>query len=134
MTPSPSPLPTVILQQAPAQAWQVWAAFAPLIAAFIVGGVALAALLQKYRSDNRAEWWRRSEWALDAATSGDEERQYAGLAVLEILGQSKLAGPEEFKIIEAAWHERLLDEPPPDLDQPEALGENGSDEGEEVES
>lgn len=81
----------------------MWAAFAPLIAAVVAGLIAGAALWQKRRADNRAEWWRRAQWGVDASFDPDPGRQAMGLAVLEVLATSKLATKEELKIVEEAW-------------------------------
>lgn len=107
LTPGPSPVP-VIVQAAPMADWQVWAAFAPLIAAVIAAGIAAAALWQKHRADNRAEWWRRAQWALDASVDAtNREKQDIGLAVLELLSTSDLAGPEEAQILGEASRQPL---------------------------
>jgi hypothetical protein len=107
-TPSPSPLDVFVHTTPPAD-WQVWAAFAPLLAAIIAALIAGAALWQKRRADNRAEWWRRAQWALEAAVDDNTEKQDVGLAVLEVLNTSKLAGPEEAQIIAEAWKRPLQD-------------------------
>jgi hypothetical protein len=72
-TPSPSPI-DVFVHNAPAADWQVWAAFAPLIAAVIAVIIAFVALWQGCRADNRVEWWRRAQWALDATMSDGPKR------------------------------------------------------------
>jgi hypothetical protein len=107
-TPSPSPLDVFVHTTPPAD-WQVGAAFAPLLAAIIAALIAGAALWQKRRADNRAEWWRRAQWALEAAVDDNTEKQDVGLAVLEVLNTSKLAGPEEAQIIAEAWKRPLQD-------------------------
>lgn len=78
-----------------------------LLAAGIAGYFAWKGLRQKTEADNRAEWWRRAEWALDAYHSGDKEKKLVGLKVLGVLGQDKLAGPGELKVLEAAWQKPL---------------------------
>jgi hypothetical protein len=87
----------------------VWAAFAPLIAAVVAGLIAVAALWQKRRADNQAEWWRRAQWGLDASFDQRPDRTAMGLAVLEVLARSGLAASEELRIVEAAWREPLED-------------------------
>lgn len=128
MTPTPPPI--VILQAAPAEAWQIWAAFAPLIAAVVAGLIAAAALWQKRRADNRAEWWRRAQWGLDASFDADPDRQSMGLAVLEVLAASKLATSEELRIVEEAWQEPLEDDGPV-LDSDGPVPDNGGTDDEE---
>lgn len=133
MNPAPSPDPLeVVLRTGPAEWWQVVAAFGPLavlfsavLAAFISWNTlrqrraadreALAqkretdlnALSQKTEADSRAEWWRRTQWALEAALDHKPEKQDIGLAVLELLTTSNLAGPEEAQIIAEAWKQPL---------------------------
>ncbi|MCZ2403110.1 hypothetical protein IV498_07925 [Paenarthrobacter sp. Z7-10] len=89
-TPSPSPL-DVFVHTAPAADWQVWAAFAPLLAAIVAALIAVAALWQRRRADNRAEWWRRAQWALDASMSDQLKRAEMGQEAINLLGRSKLA-------------------------------------------
>ena len=49
-----------------------------------------------------AEWWKRTQWALDAVYSGDRKRGTIGLKVLKVLGESELAGAGELAVLEAA--------------------------------
>lgn len=133
MNPSPSPEPLeVILRTGPAEWWQIFAALSPLavlfgalLAAFISWNTlrqrtaadkeALAqkreadwkALTQKTEADSRAEWWRRAQWALEASLDDKPGKQDIGLAVLELLTTSNLAGPEEAQIIAEAWKQPL---------------------------
>lgn len=90
MSPTPSPI-DVFIHSAPAADWQVWAAFAPLIAAVVAGLIAAAALMQKRRADNRAEWWRRAQWALDASLSKESSKSELGQKAIEFLAKSRLA-------------------------------------------
>jgi hypothetical protein len=122
VNPTPSPVPVeVILRSNPAEWWQVLAALGPL--AVLIGAILAAligwnslrqrtaadagALVQKTDADNRAEWWRRAQWALDASVDAKPEKQDIGLAVLELLNTSRLAGPEEAQILAEAWKQPL---------------------------
>lgn len=108
MSPSPSPTPLdVFVRTAPAADWQVWAAFAPLLAAIIAALIAAVALWQKHRSDNRAEWWRRAQWALDASMSEQPTRAEMGQQAINILGQSKLARPEDGALLKIGTEDPL---------------------------
>lgn len=108
MNPSPSPTPLdVFVRTAPAADWQVWAAFAPLIAAIIAALIAGAALWQKHRADNRAEWWRRAQWALDASMSEQPTRAEMGQQAINLLAQSKLARPEDGKLLRIGTEDPL---------------------------
>lgn len=108
MNPSPSPTPLeVFVRTTPAADWQVWAAFAPLIAAIIAAFIAGAALWQKHRSDNRAEWWRRAQWALDASMSNEPRRAEMGQQAINLLGGSKLATAEDGVLLKIGTEDPL---------------------------
>lgn len=111
MTPTPSPTPVdVFVHSGPAEWWQILAALGPLavlLGAGIAGYIGWRTLKQKAVADNRAEWWKRTQWALDAVYSGDKKRGTVGLKVLRVLGESELAGPGELAVLEAAWETPL---------------------------
>jgi hypothetical protein len=107
VNPSPPPITAIVLQEAPAQPWQVWAAFAPLIAAAIAGVIATAALWQRRRSDNRAEWWRRAQWAMDAALSDRPAQALMGQRAIYVLSRSRLASTEEFVFLRSATEDPI---------------------------
>ncbi|WP_426996541.1 hypothetical protein [Pseudarthrobacter sp. N5] len=102
MDPSP-PSGTLLLQSAPAEAWQVWGALAPVFAAVVAGLIAAAALWQKRRADNRAEWWNRTQWALDASLSKEPKRAEMGLKMVDLQAHSRLATEEELVLLDVAW-------------------------------
>lgn len=116
MTTSPAPV-DVVVQSGPAEWWQVLAALGPLavlLAALIGAAVSLrtlqqraaadtAALAQQREADNRGEWWKRTQWALDSSLSADPRRVELALGILAVLADSGLASPEELKIITVAW-------------------------------
>lgn len=101
----------------PPQWWEIVGALAPvavLLAAILAAVTAYAtlrqraaadrsALDQKRRADDRAEWWRRTQWAIDAATSVDPIRQEAGVEALLQLSYSELATEEDRLILDAIW-------------------------------
>ncbi|MDO5863454.1 MULTISPECIES: hypothetical protein [Paenarthrobacter] len=105
-TPSPSPI-DVFVHKAPAADWEVWAAFAPLIAANIAALIAGSTLWQKGRADNRAEWWRRAQWALDASMSDEPKRAEMGQQAINFLGSSKLATPEDGVLLKIGTEDAL---------------------------
>lgn len=79
------------------------------------------ALLQKTEADSRAEWWRRTQWALDRALDQDEGTKALGLATLEVLARSELARTEELELFDIAWKSVWGDE-------------NGDDDGQDLDS
>lgn len=96
----------------PPEWWQIVGALSPfavLLAAIIAAIIGLRQIKQKRESDNRAEWWKRTQWALDAVHSGDDKRGTVGLKVLTVLAESDLAGKGELDVLSAAW-ENPLDE------------------------
>lgn len=114
MTPSPIPLPAASAQPA---WWELLAALGPLavLMAAVIGAaiswrtlrqrtVADAhALRQRSDADDRAEWWKRTQWALDHALRGDPGSKALGLATLAVLAQSSLARDEELELLDIAW-------------------------------
>jgi GAF domain-containing protein len=113
---APDAIVVEILSDAP-QWWEIVGALAPLavlLAAVLAAMTAYAtlqqratadraALEQKRRADDRAEWWRRTQWAIDAATSLDPIRQEAGVEALLQLSYSELATEEDRLILDAIW-------------------------------
>lgn len=109
MPPTPSPVP-VTLVAPPPEWWQIVAALSPiavLIGAVVAGIIGYRQIKQKREADNRAEWWKRTQWALDAVYSGDPKRGTVGLKVLTVLAESDLAGKGELDVLEAAWENPL---------------------------
>ncbi|MBT2522035.1 hypothetical protein [Arthrobacter sp. ISL-28] len=164
-TPSPSPVHNIVDTGA-AEWWQVLAALGPLavllgaILAALIGwstlrqrttadALALAreadtnALKQKTDADSRAEWWKRTQWALDQALAKDKNTKALGLATLAVLTRSELARTEELELLDIAWQavngEDDSDdelEPADDagfMDSDDNIGDNGttSDDSEE---
>lgn len=92
-------------------------------AASIAAVFAWRTLNQRRRADQRAQWWTRTQWALDAVLSGDPDRREMGLGVLELLARSRLAGTEETEIISIAWAGPLADRS--DVDDGVPVNHNG---------
>lgn len=76
-----------------------WSALATAIAALIALIIGLCALAQKMRSDNRAEWWRRVQWAVDRTHQDGALQREAGLIALIHLVESKLATQADRRLI-----------------------------------
>lgn len=109
-TPPPSPVPVnVALHAAPTEWWHFLSALAPLAvlsAAVIAGWIAWKSLSQKSAADNRAEWWRRAEWAFDSFLSQEPRRAQVGLQAMTILAESTPSS-EEVEITTVAWAKPL---------------------------
>lgn len=65
------------------------------IAAVIAALIAVVTLSQRRQADNRAEWWRRAQRALDASSSEEPRRAEIGQQSINLPGRSKLATPED---------------------------------------
>lgn len=112
----PDPIVVDLVSDGPSW-WEVVGALAPfavLLAAVLATLTAFATLRQRAaadratldqrrRADDRAEWWRRTQWAIDAATSLDPVRQEAGVEALLQLSYSELATEEDRLILDAIW-------------------------------
>ncbi|GAA3319291.1 hypothetical protein [Arthrobacter ramosus] len=110
MNPSPSPLPVTVVAPS-AEWWQILGALSPLavlVAAIVAAIVGLLSLRQKARADNRSEWWRRAQWALDASLSRSRSEAEMGQKAIEILGQSELASREELALLKVGTEDELL--------------------------
>ena len=106
-----------MVHSGPADWWVILAGLGPLavliaaLLAFYINWRTLkqrtasdrTALKQKTEADSRAEWWRRTQWALDRALDGDEGTKALGLATLEVLARSELARTEELELFDIAW-------------------------------
>ncbi|WP_049830951.1 hypothetical protein [Arthrobacter sp. RIT-PI-e] len=104
------PAPVVVDIVSDAAWWDPWVSFAPFVVAFVallaLWQRSLAdgrALAQRHAADDRSEWWRRTQWALDAAFSDDVARRKAGIGALRILAESNLATAEELAVLDAVW-------------------------------
>lgn len=135
MPPTPSPPPIdVFVHSGATEGWQIVAAFGPI--AVVLGAVAAAfigwrTLRQKAVADDRAEWWKRAQWALDRALDEDENTKALGLATLEVLAHSELARNEELELLDIAW--KSVNGTPDDgadqgavVDSTDDMGENGT--------
>ncbi|WP_311214558.1 MULTISPECIES: hypothetical protein [unclassified Arthrobacter] len=60
-------------------------------------------LRQKRDADARSEWWKRTQWALEAAASDDPRMYSYGTGGLTLLAQSDLAGPKDKALLDAVW-------------------------------
>lgn len=108
--------------------WEVLApivVFVAAVGAWVVGAKNLkkqqqaldkqqTALDQRSKADDRAEWWKRVQWALDATVSTEWVMREYGLRALAVLARSELAGREEKELFDAVWQE-------PDTEVDEAL-------------
>lgn len=56
---------------------------------------------QRKVADERAEWWRRTQWTIDYASDPDEEKVRIGLRTLRFLLSSDLASEEDKAMVRA---------------------------------
>lgn len=63
------------------------------------------ALSQKREADARSEWWRRTQWALEATVVEDERMNSYGVGMLQILIKSDMAGPGDKEMLDAVWRD-----------------------------
>ena len=71
------------------------------VAAWIGATRTTQATRQRESAAAREEWFRRLQWASPLALEQDERSRTAGLALLEVLAQSPLAGPAELNMLSA---------------------------------
>ncbi|GAB3284483.1 hypothetical protein GCM10027449_28550 [Sinomonas notoginsengisoli] len=109
------------------QWWEVVSALAPLgtlAAAVVAAVIGLGTLRQRSYADRRAEFWRRTEWALEASVSPDPQLAAMGTMVLASLAKSDLiASDEELELLDAVWIEPIAEAEDAGLD--EELGDEG---------
>lgn len=60
-------------------------------------------LRRRREADDRAEWIRRTQWALGAAASTNDRLSSCGAVILEALARSDLTGPENKAILDSVW-------------------------------
>jgi len=70
-------------------------------AALVALAVGIATVRQRDRADRREQWWRRAEWALGMAMSGNRPHALRGYAVLHHLAGSDLATRDERRLLRA---------------------------------
>jgi hypothetical protein len=125
---SPHPLRAVVESSGGAEWWEVVGALGPLVAllaAVVTGVIGWRSLRHSQRvleqeaqadrleleqralADQKAQWWERVQWALDAAFSGDLNRKAAGIAMVRVLSEPEWLTAEELLLLDAAWREGL---------------------------
>ena len=58
---------------------------------------------QRKKADDRAEWWRRTQWAVDYAADEREEKAAIGLAALDMLQVSPLATADDRELLNTLY-------------------------------
>lgn len=61
------------------------------------------AMGERRRADDRAEWWKRVQWALDASLSEDVARQDLGFKMLARLIKAGNVDKEDLELLDPAW-------------------------------
>lgn len=61
------------------------------------------AIRERRRADDRAEWWKRAQWALDASMSDSAVRQDLGFKMLNRLIVPGNMDTKDLEILESSW-------------------------------
>ena len=61
------------------------------------------AMAERRRADDRAEWWKRVQWALDASLSDQVKRQDLGFKMLDRLTAAGKVDDEDLTLLDPAW-------------------------------
>ena len=75
--------------------------FLVFLSALVAAIVAWRAYRQRKEADERAEWWRRTQWAIDYASDEDAGKAGIGLEALSRLEDSPLATDEDRQLMKA---------------------------------
>jgi hypothetical protein len=70
-------------------------------AAMMALAVGVATIRQRDRADQREQWWKRAQWALELTHADDAALTTRGYAALEHLARSDLATADEQRLLEA---------------------------------
>lgn len=86
------------------------APYAAFLAAAAAAVIAWKNLKQQQRAladttinAGRAQWWQRTQWALDAAASNNPAMNGYGAAMLDLLATSPMAQDEDTTLLDAVW-------------------------------
>jgi len=77
----------------------------------LIIGIQVAAVLawhgdrQCKEADGRAEWWRRTQWAMDYATDAEGRKASVGVEALDLLGESPLATEEDRHLLKTLFEQ-----------------------------
>lgn len=93
--------------------WVIVASLAP-VAALIAAGLVTwmgwknlehqqTALAASIQNDDRSEWWKRAQWALEAEASDNDKLSAAGTEMLKVLVTSKMASDDDKNLLDTAW-------------------------------
>ncbi|WP_334170878.1 hypothetical protein [Sinomonas sp.] len=115
------------------QWWEIISAFAPVgtfAAAVVAAVIGLRTIRQRSYADRRAEFWRRTEWALEASVHPDPQMQTMATMVLASLAKSDLiASDEELMLLDAVWVDPIAQAEAEGLDEELGADEDRGDTG-----
>lgn len=74
-------------------------------------------LAQRTEADARSEWWRRTEWALEATTSANPAMYAYGTGMLGLLARSVLADAADKALLDAVWRNSSTEMRDADIEQ-----------------
>jgi hypothetical protein len=82
-----------------------WVTATGVIVALVIG---VGTVVQRWRADRGAQWWSRTQWALDLSlTADDYDKVELGLDVVEYILDSNISSREQAKFLKIAA-ERIL--------------------------
>lgn len=88
--------------------------FAPVVALIAAAAVTIVGLLNlrhqqtalkaTVQNDDRSEWWKRAQWALESASDSENDKlNAAGTEMLKLLVTSKMASNDDKDLLDTAW-------------------------------
>lgn len=94
--------------------WSIVASLAPVAALVAAGLVTFIgwrnlkhqqnALLVSVQNDDRSEWWKRAQWALESAANEDSDMlSAAGTEMLKVLVKSEMASDADKDLLDTSW-------------------------------
>lgn len=91
------------------------------LAATVALVVGVATVRQRDRADQREQWWRRAQWALDLTLSDSPTRARRGFALMSYLSETSLAGGDERAMMQALEKQGLSGADPSGEDGPQTV-------------
>ncbi|GAB5079581.1 hypothetical protein [Arthrobacter sp. AD-310] len=95
-------------------AWYVIVASLAPVAALLAAGLVTfigwrnlkhqqKALKVSMQNDDRSEWWKRAQWALEAEATDNDKLSAAGTEMLKLLVKSEMASDADKDLLDTSW-------------------------------